>query len=102
MDITKYDKKIRDLYDTYGTYLQMTDPKAMRILNTLLKEAKKQGDDALLGNVYYSLAFTEYFVFGKYDSYLKHLRMAAKQLGLPLALQGKSRYNLENHEGARI
>ena len=80
MDITTYNKKIQELYKSYGAYLQTSDPKCVRVLHALLREAKKTGDDALLGNVYYSLAFTEYFVLGKYDAYLKYLRMAAKHL----------------------
>ncbi|MBR0164627.1 MAG: GGDEF domain-containing protein [Lachnospiraceae bacterium] len=80
MDITKYDQKIRDLYDTCCRYLQMSDPRAYNVIKRLEKEALRIGDDALIGNVYYTMAFAEYFMLGRYEDFLKHLQKAARHL----------------------
>ena len=80
MDLNRYDQKIRDLYAEYSHYAQMSDPRSHRVLLRMKKEALLLNDDALLGNVYYSFAFTDYFTLGKYQSYLKHLRLAAKHM----------------------
>ena len=80
MDITRYDVKIRKLYDEHQEYLQKGDAKALNVLKKMLKYALELGDDELIGYVYHSMAFVEHFIVGNYKMFLKDIKLSASYL----------------------
>lgn len=80
MDITRYNNTIRSLYDRHKDCLRTSEQRTIPILRRMRKEALSIGDNELLGYVYHSLAFAEYFISGRYDAFLKNLRLATRHL----------------------
>ncbi len=77
MDMSGYSPKIRELREQYEAYVGQSDPRVIRVLHKLRREAVALNDDLLLGQTYHCYAFAEYFVCGHYDAFLKYLRKAA-------------------------
>lgn len=80
MDITRYDKEIRELYEDYNAYIRKMDAHAIGVMKRLLARARAMEDDALTGYCCHSLAFTSYFILEDYDAFLKYLRRAVRVL----------------------
>ena len=80
MEIEKYGRDIQELYQQQRTYLQLSDPRVLDVLKKMKKKAIVLKDHELIGYVYHSLAFAEYFIGGDYAAYLKSLRLSAKYL----------------------
>ena len=80
MDISRYSPEIQALHAEYESRVGRSDASAVRVLGKLKKIAMDKGDDLLLGHIYHCYAFAEYFVRGKYDAFLKYLRMSSRCL----------------------
>ena len=80
MEITRFSQEIQDLYQQQKPYLQLWDPKVLDVLREMEKKALELGDDELLGYVYHSIAFAEYFIAGNYEGFLKNVRLSASHL----------------------
>ena len=80
MDFSGYSQEIQALHAEYDMRVGRSDVSAIRVLGKLRKLAEAQSDDLLLGYVYHSYAFVEYFIRGRYNAFLKYLRLSARCL----------------------
>ena len=80
MDINQYDESIRILYQAHLKCVSTNDKEDVRILRRLEKKALALNDPTLLGFVYHSLAYAEYFSLGRYDAFHRYLRKASVAL----------------------
>ena len=80
MDFTKYGESFEKLHQKHQEYLKVADKRVVGVLNKMLKEALQTGDPQLIGYVYHSIAFAEHFIMGRYQRFLKNLRLSATYL----------------------
>ena len=80
MDFTRYDKKMQEYHLLHQRYLQESDKRAIRVLKAMLRTALYENDPELIGYLYHSMAFAEYFIMGRYAAFLKNLRLSAKYI----------------------
>ena len=80
MDITRYSKQLQEYYREHQHHLQLGNREACSVLRKMLKIAVAENDPELIGYLYHSLAFAEYFIMGRYDAFLKNLRLSAKYI----------------------
>lgn len=72
MNLSNYDKEIRDLADELFRARSKNDPIVMRYSSALIRRGGELGDHALLGFAYYYLA-ESCFLFGHSDRYRRNL-----------------------------
>ena len=72
MNLSNYDKEIRDLADELFRARSKNDPIVMRYSSALIRRGSELGDHALLGFAYYYLA-ESCFLFGHSDRYRRNL-----------------------------
>ena len=77
MDFSTYDPSIQELREKYDALVGRQDPRALRVLYKLRREAIALEDDLLLGNTYHCLAFVEFFITGRYNAFLRYIRLSA-------------------------
>ena len=80
MDFRTYDSSIQKLREECDVLVGNLDPRALRVLYKIRREAIALGDDLLLGNTYHSLAFVEFFITGRYSAFLRYIRSSARCL----------------------
>ena len=80
MDFTRYDKKLQEYHLLHQRYLQESDERAIRVLRNMLRIAQRENDPELIGYLYHSMAFAEYFIMGRHPAFLKYIRLSAKYI----------------------
>ena len=80
MDFSKYEKPVRDLYNAYADSIRAYSDDALVILEKMRKIALSMGDPLLTGFTYHSQAYVEYFIKGRYEPYLKCLKLSVRYL----------------------
>ena len=80
MDFRTYDPSIQKLRKEYDELVGRLDPRALRVLYKIRREAIALNDDLLLGNTYHCLAFVEFFITGRYNAFLRYIRLSARCL----------------------
>ena len=80
MDFSLYSEEIREYDRRQDEYLSILDERAIPILEDMLKVAKKTDDPKLIGYVYHTLSFAEFFITGRYKKFNKYLKLAAKYI----------------------
>ena len=80
MDFSTYDPSIQELRKEYDTLVGRLDPHALRVLYKIRRKAIALEDDLLLGNTYHCLAFVEFFITGRYNAFLRYIRLSSRCL----------------------
>ena len=76
MDLTLYSEEIQEFDRRQDEYLSILDMRAIPILEDMLSVAMKTEDPRLIGYVYHTLSFAEFFISGRYNKFTKYLRLA--------------------------
>ena len=82
MDLSHYSEEIQEFDKRQDEYLSILDERAIPILNEMLKAAMETEDPKLIGYVYHTLSFAEFFITGRYQMFTKYLRMATDYIAV--------------------
>ena len=82
MDWNLYSEEIQEFDRRQDEYLSILDKRAIPILEEMLSVAKKTNDPTLIGYVYHTLSFAEFFITGRYKKFAQHLKQAAKYIAV--------------------
>ncbi len=80
MDLSLYSKEIQQFDKDQDEYLSILDARAIPILKEMLKAAKETDDPKLIGYVYHTLSFAEFFITGRYKEFTRYLTLATKYI----------------------
>ena len=80
MDLSPYSEQIQELDRRQDEYLSILDERALPILDEMLEVAMQTNDPRLIGYVYHTMSFAEFFITGRYNLFIKYLRQATKYI----------------------
>ena len=91
MNFDRYGEEIKKLGDAYTECVIHSDKRMMTVLRKLEKKALALGEPELIGFVYHTMAYANYYFTFNYNSFLKNLKRAASYL-----LRAKDRSEMRN------
>ena len=80
MDLSPYSEQIQELDRRQDEYLSILDERALPILDEMLEVAMQTNDPRLIGYVYHTMSFAEFFITGRYSKFVKYLRLSTKYI----------------------
>lgn len=91
MDFERYGAEIKKLGDACNEYVIRSDKRMISVLRKLEKKALALNEPELIGCVYHIMAYADYYITLRYNSFLKNLKKSADYL-----LRAKDRSEMKN------